>query len=87
MEEEIRYISSSGFTIKYLTIICIHRLGDIVYVEAVGRGILVLNTMEAVVDLLNDKANIYSDRPNLVMVGDMMGLNNVRGKYRSIYRG
>ncbi|PBK63903.1 cytochrome P450 [Armillaria solidipes] len=52
------------------------RFGDIVYVEAVGRGILVLNTMEAVVDLLSEKANIYSDRPNLVMAGDMMGLNN-----------
>lgn len=52
------------------------QFGDILYVQALGRGILVLNTLDAVVDLLNDRANIYSDRPTFVMVGEMMGLDN-----------
>lgn len=54
-------------------------LGDMVYVEALGRGILVLNTLDTVVDLLNGKADVYSDRPTFVMVGEMMGLDNVCG--------
>ncbi|KAK0460552.1 cytochrome P450 [Desarmillaria tabescens] len=52
------------------------QFGDLFYMKALGRGILVLNTMDTVVDLLNDKANLYSDRPTFVMVGDMMGLDN-----------
>ncbi|PBK86350.1 cytochrome P450 [Armillaria gallica] len=52
------------------------QFGDMLYVEALGRGILVLNTLDTVVDLLNDKADVYSDRPTFVMVGEMMGLDN-----------
>ncbi|THU96290.1 cytochrome P450 [Dendrothele bispora CBS 962.96] len=50
--------------------------GDLVYVEALGNKILVLNTMKAVNDLLVDRANIYSDRPTFTMVGELMGLEN-----------
>ncbi|KAF9265663.1 cytochrome P450 [Marasmius fiardii PR-910] len=50
--------------------------GDIVYAEALGRGILVLNTLEVVEDLLVNRANNFSDRPNFVMVGELMGLDN-----------
>ncbi|KAK0194733.1 cytochrome P450 [Armillaria mellea] len=52
------------------------QFGDILYVETSGHRILVLNTLDAVVDLLNDRANVYSDRPTFVMVGEMMGLDN-----------
>jgi hypothetical protein len=55
-----------------------HFTGDMVYVEALGKGILVLNSMKAVNDLLVDKPNLYSDRPTFTMVGELMGLDNVR---------
>lgn len=38
---------------------------------------MILNTMEVVTDLLERKAVIYSDRPSFVMVGELMGLNQV----------
>ncbi|KAF8643331.1 hypothetical protein AX16_009060 [Volvariella volvacea WC 439] len=50
--------------------------GDMVYVEAIGNGILILNTIEAVNDLLDRRPSIYSDRPTFVMVGELMGLDN-----------
>lgn len=51
--------------------------GDIVYVEALGNRILLLNTIEGVSDLLDKRPNNYSDRPTLVMVGELMGLAQV----------
>ncbi|KAF5347404.1 hypothetical protein D9758_011278 [Tetrapyrgos nigripes] len=50
--------------------------GDMVYVEALGKSILVLNSMKPVNDLLVDKPNLYSDRPTFTMVGELMGLDN-----------
>jgi len=47
-----------------------------VYVEALGNGILILNTLEVVNDLLEKRATLYSDRPGFVMVGELMGLDN-----------
>lgn len=38
-------------------------LGELVYLNALGNGILVLNSMSAVNDLLIEPANSYSDRP------------------------
>ncbi|KAF8993245.1 cytochrome P450 [Cyathus striatus] len=43
---------------------------------AFGKGILVLNSLQAVVDLLEKRSDIYSDRPTFTMVGEMMGLDN-----------
>jgi hypothetical protein len=42
-------------------------LGDIVYLETFGKGILILDSMEAVVDLLERRGSIYSSRPQVVM--------------------
>lgn len=48
------------------------------YLEALGNGILVLNTLDAVNDLLEKRANNYSDRPEFVMVGKLWELNKVK---------
>ncbi|KAH7904383.1 hypothetical protein BJ138DRAFT_1019208, partial [Hygrophoropsis aurantiaca] len=45
-----------------------HQYGDLVYVETLGNGVLILNTMEMVTDLLEKRASIYSDRPIFTMV-------------------
>ncbi|KAI0644111.1 cytochrome P450 [Trametes meyenii] len=48
--------------------------GDLVFFHGLGNSILVLNSMDAVSDLLEKRGNIYSDRPHLMVVGEMMGL-------------
>ena len=47
------------------------------YLEAFGTGLLVLNSLDITADLLEKRATNYSDRPSFVMIGDLMGLNNV----------
>ncbi|KAG2335457.1 cytochrome P450 [Suillus weaverae] len=51
--------------------------GDVVYAEALGNSILILNTIESVTDLLVKKPSIYSDRPIFTMAGELMTLDNV----------
>ena len=46
-------------------------LGDVVYVRIFGQGLLFLNTYDAALDLLEKKGTIYSDKPQLVMAGDL----------------
>ena len=45
--------------------------GDVLYFHALGRSIVVLNSVEAAVDLLEKRSLIYSDRPPLVMLEDV----------------
>ncbi|KAF9556698.1 cytochrome P450 [Agrocybe pediades] len=51
------------------------RYGDIIYLEALGNRIIVLNSLKAVHDLLEMRARIYSDRPTFTMIGELIGLN------------
>ncbi|KAF4564799.1 hypothetical protein EYR40_010971 [Pleurotus pulmonarius] len=46
--------------------------GDIIHLSFFGRSVVVLNSLEAAVDLLEKRSAIYSDRPDLV-VYDLMG--------------
>jgi hypothetical protein len=50
----------------------------VVYAEALGNSMVILNTMESVTDLLVKKPAIYSDRPTFTMVGELMHLDKVR---------
>ncbi|KAH9942706.1 cytochrome P450 [Amylocystis lapponica] len=50
--------------------------GDVIYVSAFDQATVVLNTLEAITDLLDRKNAIYSDRPRLLMAGEMMGYAN-----------
>ncbi|TDL26384.1 cytochrome P450 [Rickenella mellea] len=52
------------------------QFGEMVYVEALGNGILLLNTIELVNEMLQKRSSIYSDRPTFVMAGELMGLDN-----------
>ena len=45
--------------------------GSIVYVHVLGYGIVFLNTAEAAVELLDKRGSIYSDKPSLIMCGEM----------------
>lgn len=52
-------------------------IGDLIYIEAFHQRVLVLGSLEAANDLLAKKSAIYSDRPGLVMLGELIGLDQV----------
>ena len=45
--------------------------GDVVYLEAMGQPIIVLNSMKAITDLMVKKSALLSGRPYLAMLGDL----------------
>ncbi|KAI0030172.1 cytochrome P450 [Vararia minispora EC-137] len=47
--------------------------GDIVYVNVVGQPIVVLNSLQAAQDLLEQRSAVYSDRPRMPMAGELCG--------------
>lgn len=52
--------------------------GDIISLCVLGTDVVVLNTHKASVDLLEKRGSIYSGRPVFTVVGELMGLNQVR---------
>jgi hypothetical protein len=48
------------------------RLGDLIYLNAAGQPIVIINSQEVAVALLNRRSAIYSDRPHNVVAGDIM---------------
>ncbi|KAJ3758757.1 cytochrome P450 [Lentinula raphanica] len=50
--------------------------GDVIHIKAFGQSMIVLNSAKAIFDLLERKGGLYSDRPRVVMAGDMVGWNN-----------
>ncbi|TEB27961.1 O-methylsterigmatocystin oxidoreductase [Coprinellus micaceus] len=48
--------------------------GDIIYLNALGQGILVLDSRRRAVDLLENRSTIYSDRPKLAAT-DLADMN------------
>ncbi|KIK81856.1 hypothetical protein PAXRUDRAFT_832576 [Paxillus rubicundulus Ve08.2h10] len=49
--------------------------GELVYVEALGNRIVILNSLEAVSDLVESRSANYSDRPTFTMIGELMELD------------
>lgn len=47
------------------------KYGDVVHVQAFGNHFVILNSAEAVDDLLEKKSAIYSDRPRLPMLVEL----------------
>ncbi|TFK83325.1 cytochrome P450 [Polyporus arcularius HHB13444] len=45
---------------------------DVLYMTALGTGLLVINSFEAAHDLLDKRGSVYSDRPRLVMIKELM---------------
>ena len=52
-----------------------HTLGDIFYFKVAGRKVVVLNTPKAVLDLLDKRSAIYSERPILNFAGTILGFD------------
>ncbi|KAG6860201.1 hypothetical protein C0995_014458 [Termitomyces sp. Mi166 len=51
--------------------------GDVVYLHVLGQGLVFLNSPEAAFELLDKRGSIYSDKPSLVMTGDLCGCKNM----------
>jgi len=52
---------------------CKERFGDIMYLNAAGQPTVVLNSLKASFDLLERRANNYSDRPRFIMAQEILG--------------
>ncbi|KAK7472778.1 hypothetical protein VKT23_000886 [Stygiomarasmius scandens] len=50
--------------------------GSVVHASIFGSSLIILNTMDAVQDLLEKKSAIYSDRPRFVLLSELMGWHN-----------
>ncbi|KAG2151680.1 cytochrome P450 [Suillus bovinus] len=53
------------------------KYGDILHVEVLGRHIIVLNSVKAAIDLLDKKGSIYSDRPVLQWLVNLLAGSTV----------
>ncbi|KAG6908816.1 hypothetical protein DXG01_003169 [Tephrocybe rancida] len=52
---------------------------DIIHLDVLGKSIIVLDTAEAATELLEKKSSIYSGRPRMPMVGELMGWDFILG--------
>ncbi|KAK0479578.1 cytochrome P450 [Armillaria novae-zelandiae] len=52
------------------------KYGDIVSVSFLGRRLIVINSVEMAINILDKKSSIYSDRPVVGMVGELVGWKN-----------
>ncbi|KAJ7088517.1 cytochrome P450 [Mycena belliarum] len=55
------------------------KYGDVVYLNILGNKIVILNSLDAIVDLFERRAGSYSHRPVFTMVGELMGLDMAIG--------
>jgi hypothetical protein len=65
--EAVRYVDTSFPFCHPLTT----QVGDVVYVHVCGQGLVFLNSSEVAFDLLDKRGSVYSDKPYLVMTGEL----------------
>ncbi|KAF8999669.1 cytochrome P450 [Cyathus striatus] len=53
--------------------------GGMVYINAFGKSMIILNDPETATELLDKKGKLYSDRPTFVLAGDLIGWNESPG--------
>ena len=49
-----------------------YRSGDLIYLNAAGQPVVIINSQKVAVELLDRRAAIYSDRPRNVVACDIM---------------
>ncbi|KAH9021013.1 cytochrome P450 [Lactarius pseudohatsudake] len=49
--------------------------GEVMYINALGRGMLIINSQHVAIDLLEKRSTTYSDRPHYISAGDFMTKN------------
>ncbi|KAF5384354.1 hypothetical protein D9615_003159 [Tricholomella constricta] len=53
------------------------QFGDVCYVHVFGQGIVFLNSADVAFELLEKRGAIYSDKPHLIMVGELCGCKDM----------
>ncbi|KAG9027418.1 hypothetical protein FRB95_007786 [Tulasnella sp. JGI-2019a] len=53
------------------------KYGPLTYLNVAGQPMIVINTQEAAMDLLDKKTAIYSDRPRFVMAAELAGMESI----------
>ncbi|KAF9228325.1 cytochrome P450 [Gyrodon lividus] len=70
------------------------KYGGIVYLNALGNSIIILNDAKYALDMLDKKGRKYSDRPTLIMAGELVGwgegpalvpFSNTWSEYRRLF--
>ena len=61
--------------------------GDLIYINAAGQPMVILNSQKVAADLLDRRAGIYSDRPRNIVASDIMtgGLLVVFTRYNDMF--
>ncbi|KAI9447043.1 cytochrome P450 [Lactarius psammicola] len=49
--------------------------GEMMYVSALGKKVIIINSQRVAIDLLEKRSNIYSDRPRYIAAGDFLTEN------------
>ena len=49
--------------------------GEMMYLSALGKGVLVINSQRVAIDLFEKRSTIYSDRPRFIYVADFTTKN------------
>ncbi|KAH9165236.1 cytochrome P450 [Lactarius sanguifluus] len=49
--------------------------GEMMYISALGKGMLIINSQRVAIDLLEKRSTIYSDRPHYISMGDYLTKN------------
>lgn len=70
----VRYLSST-VALAWMYIYRIARAGEIVYLNVLGQQMIILNSSKAAIDLLDKRSATYSDRPVIMMCGEIVGWN------------
>lgn len=52
-------------------------VGELVYIENVGVPMLIINSYDAAMDLLNKRSAIYSSRPQLIMTCELCDIRSL----------
>ena len=61
----------------YGPLTCLPISGDLIYMTALGRSVLLVNDTAAQHELFDKRAKNYTHRPNTVMAGELIGLSKV----------
>ncbi len=47
-------------------------IGDIMHIDVLGDHIIILDSLEAITELLEKRSSIYSDRPRMPMLKELL---------------
>jgi hypothetical protein len=77
----------SGPLYSHLTSLIFTPSGDIIYLNAVGQPMVILNSQKVAADLLDRRAGIYSDRPRNIVAFEILtgGLFFVLSQYNDMF--